>query len=399
MRIINFEERYVIILLKAVLEQTPVKNTQKRINWEKVLRISDFQNIVNIVHYGMLGIEKNVSEEYIDDFYQKYKRELLLKQAYKEAEQTVKWQLDRHGIHALILAGHGEYNYYPKEELAHAERVEILIEKKDLHTVQDMMKEMDYEEQQERLDNGHVFVRTPGIQIAFYESVPIGNDTLEKYFSKSVRKYKKASEYKYIHLLDVEEEYLYRIGRLVEKYMQGELKIRHFLDFWLYENAHSDREADVSTAKLLEKAKLTEFALQAENLADLWFGNKGVPEGGEVFALEGYVLSGGREDKWLDGRLLPFEKVRLDFYKRNREEEWEGRVRSWWFPSKDYMTRLFPILKKFPFLLWFFWLKRGMRLLTNMYKEYMKKKWSEIKEKLPKKKPKEEEENIDNEVQ
>ena len=71
MRIINFEERYVIILLKAVLEQTPVKNTQKRINWEKVLRISDFQNIVNIVHYGMLGIEKNVSEEYIDDFYQK----------------------------------------------------------------------------------------------------------------------------------------------------------------------------------------------------------------------------------------------------------------------------------------------------------------------------------------
>lgn len=90
------------------------------------------------------------------------------------------------------------------------------------------MRDMDYEQQEDRLGNGTVYTRVPGIRIVFYDSVPIENTVVKRYLSEPVRKYGRIDNYKYIHILSREEEYLYRIGRLVESYVTGMLKIRGF---------------------------------------------------------------------------------------------------------------------------------------------------------------------------
>lgn len=86
-RIINYEARYMLILLTAIINQTTVPSVKKRINWESVLKISDFQNIINLVYLGMLGIEKDMSEDCKLEFYQKYKKELLLQESYKRQKK------------------------------------------------------------------------------------------------------------------------------------------------------------------------------------------------------------------------------------------------------------------------------------------------------------------------
>ena len=72
---------------------------RKHVRWESVLDISEYQEIVNIVYVGLLGIEKNISEDCNDQFYQEYKKSLLLYETYEKVEEVIKWQLaDRKSV-------------------------------------------------------------------------------------------------------------------------------------------------------------------------------------------------------------------------------------------------------------------------------------------------------------
>ena len=56
------------------------------------------------------------------------------------------WQLERHGIEALLLTGTDVGEMYPKPEMSRIGRIEFLADKKDLPLINRFMLEMDYEE-------------------------------------------------------------------------------------------------------------------------------------------------------------------------------------------------------------------------------------------------------------
>ena len=62
--------------------------------------------MVNLVYLGILGLEKEISEACGEEFYQKYKRELLLYESYQKAEEVILWQLERHGIDSAAAVGY-----------------------------------------------------------------------------------------------------------------------------------------------------------------------------------------------------------------------------------------------------------------------------------------------------
>ena len=126
---------------------------------------------------------------------------------------------------------------------------------------------------------------------------------------------------------------------------------------------------------LLEKAKWTEFVRQAEVLSSLWFEEGVRQQYGIALELEEYILLHGQENNHLDKVLLPNEKVRLDFYRRDREEEWLLKKREWMFPPRDYMCQFFPILDRYPFLLIFCWGIRNVRIYYRMLAARCEKMW------------------------
>lgn len=385
---INYEERYIFMLLKAVISQTKVQTLRKRVDWEQILKISDYHDITTVVYYGMLGIEKHASKECLDEFYKKYRKQLLLKKTYISAEEALRWQLERHEIHALWLTGADMYAYYYKPDMGSIGALEIMVSKKDMPYVHRMMREMDYEQKENRMGDGIIYTRVPGICIIFYDQVPFANKVLKEYFSESIKKYPHMTRYRHIHFLGKEEEYVYRYGRLMEAYVRGELKIRRILNVWQYEKIFGKRVRKETADDILKKAKLAEFVKQVKILSKLWFGEMKNEECSIALELEEYVLSKGRENRRLDEEILPQERVRLDFYRRDREEEWSLRKKQWWFPPRKYMVTFFPKLEKYPFLLCFFWLVRVFRFFKYMcfyrLKEIMLKietKWLDIKDK------------------
>ena len=386
----------MLMLLEAIINQKPVQSLKRYVNWERILSVSDYQNIVGLVYLGILGIEKEISEECASQFYQKYKKGLLLYESYKSAEEVILWQMERHGIDALLLSDSSVGELYPLPEMASLSQIEILVDKKNLPQIYRLMREMDYEQEEDRLGSGDVYVRVPGIRVVFYGEIPIGNKVLKRYFSGPVRKYLRmetfsqqdgssvrvpwaaeyhSAKYRYIHILSDEEEYMYRVGRLAEFYLTGILKIRDVLEFWLFRNVLDEEFPWKAVKELLEKAKWTEFVHQVNVLSSLWFEEGVRLQYGTALELEEYILLRGQENKYLDKMLLPYEKVRLDFYRRDREEEWSLKRREWIFPPGDYMRQFFPVLDKFPFLLVFCWVIRYFRILIRMCRNRCKKAW------------------------
>lgn len=381
--VINYETRYLLILLAAIINQDKVKNPRRQVNWEMILKLAEYHYIVNPIYYGMLGIEKAVSKDCAERFYQKYKKELLLGESYIQAEEVIIWQLERHKIHALLLWGSEQYNYYSPKELEHKEKIEIIVERKYLPQIHRMMREMDYERIEDRLGNSLIYTRTPGIRIAFYSQLPIGNKVLKDYFKGSIKDYTYVGKKKYIHRLVEKEIYLYLTGRLVELFVVGELRARDIADWRQYRKKLSESFPWKETKYLLEKAKLEEFIHQIELLSLIWFDGSGeAEEWTTALELEEYIFLQREDNRWLEEKILPYERMRLDFYRRDREKEWTKKRKEWYFPSREYMSGLFPVLNKAPFLLWLFWLVRTVRILKNRWSRELKNRWMGIKLKL-----------------
>ncbi len=379
---INYEIRYMLILLAAIVNQNPVQKLRRAVSWETILKLSDFHNITNIIYLGSLGVEKEISEDCKLQFYQGYKRELLLRESYHKAEEVILWQLEQHGIDALLLKSAGADELYDKPEMAYTEQIEFLVGKKHLPQIHRFMRDMDYEQQEDRLGNGIVYVRVPGIRIVFYNTVPIENSIVKRYFSGPVRKYRHVADYKFIFALSREEEYLYRVGRLVEAYVTGTLKIREILDFWQFQKHLEETFRRDVPAEYVAKAGWEEFVRQTGVLAALWFEEGVRQEYGLALELEEYIIVRGRENKELDKALLPYEKARLDFYWRDREGEWAARKREWLFPPRDYMSQFFPILGRYPFLLVFCWLIRDLRFVKTVCVNRCRKVWLAVRVRL-----------------
>lgn len=372
----------MLILLAAVVNQNPVQKLRRPVSWENILKLSDFHNITKIIYLGSLGVEKDISEDCSTQFYQSYKRGLLLRESYHNAEEVILWQLERYGIDALILTSAGTAEMYDKPEMAYTEQLEFLVESKHLPQIHRFMRDMNYEQQEDRLGKGTVYARVPGIRIVFYNAISTENNVIRQYFSRSVRKYRQMENYKYIHILSKEEEYLYRVGRLVESYIMGSLKIRAVLDFWQFQKLLDDTFRREEPAELVAKAGWDEFVHQINVLAGLWFEEGVRQEYGLALELEEYIIMRGQENKRLDKTLLPYEKARLDFYWRDREGEWTAKKREWLFPPKEYMFQFFPILGKFPFLLVFCWLIRYFRVMKTICADRCRQRWISICVKL-----------------
>ena len=353
------------MLLKAVINQRPAPVLRKAINWEVLLKECDFHNVLSIVYLGALGVEKNGFIDSQEQFYQKYHKALLLNNAFERAEQVLMWQLERHRVHALILSGAGYRKLYQQPEMAHLGAIEIFLEDTEMCVVHQFMKDMDYERQENRVDGGIIYTRIPGLKVVFYTQFPVENKVYKKRFAGAIKRCRLKNDYRFIHILEKEDEYFYIVGKMVELYVRKLLKIREILDYWQFLRMLEEEFKWEFVKDFLQKAQFTDFSIQIYNLARMWFEEGDVPYDDVTVQLEEYVLSGGERNRSLGDRILPREGLRLDFYERDREKEWSLKKRTWYFPPKDYMVQYFPILERFPFLLIFCWMIRQIRLMKR----------------------------------
>lgn len=391
---IDYELKYMFILLTSILKQKPIQIVKKQIDWQKMLRYAEYHNVITLYYYAILGLEKEFTGKMEQELYQKYKRELLLQSEYHIAQEAIIWQLEKHHIRAILLSGIERYELYDKKELGHIDNLEFFVGTGNLRKIKSLMYEMDYEQKQEQEYQGVLYVRAPGIKVRFlYEFQNVDRHTRKVLTHQNKEK-------SYVRKLTPDKQYIYFQVVLMEQYLLGEITIRHILDFYLYREKFDSMISKEVVEEMLRKAGLQELEHCLTILGQLWFDNRGaMEESTTAFALEEYILNPGKIDLSLDQKLLLSGRKRPDFYKRDREEEWRLKKRGWLFPPKDYMKQFFPILNKVPFLIIFCWGIRSIRILKKIIEQYVVELRRSILERIKRKKSvKGAKENEENEV-
>lgn len=382
MRVISYENRYLVMLLSSVINEKKTVVPRRQINWREILKLAEFHRIVSPVYYGTLGMEKGLSDAETEQFYDKYHREILLGEGYKNVLEVILWQMQRYGIPGVLLRGVELRSMYPRWELGYTSALEILVSERNLEDIHEIMLSMDYEQEANRGDEGRVYFRPPGIRVIFYDDIRVGNEVLHKYLMNAGKKYYYMPKKTGVIPWDSSLRFLYQIGRFLDAYMTGNLRIRDIMDYYYLMQNPELEAVQKQNEEILGKAGLTEFVKQLRGLTFLWFGKGQDEESVETFQLEEYIFSKGMESQRLDSRIIPYEKIRVDFYQRDREEEWEKKQQEWMFPPREYMVQFFPILRKVPYLLWICWMIRVIRIFRKSVAAFIKEKRRLMKERM-----------------
>lgn len=272
--------------------------------------------------------------------YQLQSRELYqLLQAFRQEQLFV-----------LPLKGVVIREVYPSPELRMMSDCDLLISPETAPKVKELMEQQGYRAFRYDLDDTDFYISPLRQNFELHKDIrKEGIHRATSEFLRKISSYAKPDD-QFVYRLPDEVHYVYVVAHFAKHFIDGTVGLRPVIDLWLCRKYWTmDRER---LERLLEEAGMLTFCRCAEALADYWFEDQ-VPDD-KTLSMAEYVLTGsflGNEDRWMRTKLL------LDSQKKTKSGYYFSRL----FPSYQSMCSYFPVLKKCPVLLPFYWILRFFR--------------------------------------
>ena len=355
----GYEERYLITLLSAVMNQKTPPEPMRQLSWEKMFRLADYHHIAHVVYYGIMGLPVNIPQNVRQRFFDKYLEAVYRPERLREVEKQVRALMEIKGINCFILNYHDNVRCYPIEEMCCCDSIEIGAAKKQERSIKETLKSVDFEERHTE-GRGHLYYRIPGIRVLHYDQSMFFSKPMRKYYRNLLKALPNRKGFRYVREMPPDDKYLFLMCRLTDCYARGDISLNQIVDFWVFYKKNAQLFSWPYIYERLEKFKIAEFAERLEYLTLRWFGPGAGIENVEIYdAMESYILTKGTEGREISSQLLPLVKTVADCYARDRKTENLRKIIRWLFPDEEYMETIYPILETKEFLLPVFW---GMRL-------------------------------------
>lgn len=374
----KFETRYLLALLSAVVNEKKPPVSVRRVDWESLFKIADFQNVANVAYYGILALDDEIPDVWRERFFEKYQESVIESERLQSAIEVLTWQLERNKIDCVLL-DKVMSQCYTHPEMRRLDELEILTERRKERTINQLMESMDYEKKENRKHDGLLYSKVPGIQVMFYNRLGFVDRKVRKYYWTVLQRLLLMPEYRHIHEFSVDEFYIYLISDTAKKYACAEIDVRAIMDIWLYYVHYREELNWTHINRELRKLGIQKFAEQLFTLAGIWFNGEHNEEMGIYEAMESYILTKGVRGREISSELLPLIKQVADFYERDKKREWIKEQVKWVFPNKDYMMSLYPVIRKVPILIVGCWIIRLLRAIWFVVKGRMKAALSQTK--------------------
>ena len=359
----GYEERYLMTLLSAVMNQKQSQEPIRSLDWEKMYRLADYHHVAHAVYYGIMGLEEAIPDTIRERFFQKYLEAVHRTDRLQKSEGQILTLMERRKIPCFSISYTNLVQCYPIEEMCCRDSIEIGVSRKGMYSVSHLLQEVDFEEKQTD-DSVRCYYRIPGIRVLNYTSTVFFSKSMRRFFKQLLLTLPLKKGSRCIRELTPDDQYLFLMCRLTDSYAKGNISLSQILDFWVFYKKYAESFKWPYIYGKLKKLKIAEFAERLEYLILRWFGTGVEIENMEIYdAMESYILSKGTEGREISSKFLPLIKTVADCYARNRRMEHIKKLVAWFFPDRRYMETIYPILGKIGFLLPVFW---GIRLLRYM---------------------------------
>ncbi len=371
----GYEERYLITLLSAILNQRPTPELLRQPDWEKMFRLADYHNVAHAVYYGIMGLDESIPQAIRQRFFDKYLEAVHRTGRLRAGEKQVLALLERNNINCFVLRYSDIVKCYPIEEMCCREFIEIGTDKKNEWTIAKILEDADFGERKTE-GRGHLYYRIPGTKVLCYNQCIFFSRSMRKYFKSLLTILPRRKGHKHVREMTPDDQYIFLMSRMTDSYARGEISLNQIMDFWVFYKKYGEVFSWPYIYEKLKKLKIAEFAERLEYLILRWFGSGAGIENTEIYdAMESYILTKGSEGREISSQFLPLIKTVADCYDRDRRAEKFKKIIKWTFPDRRYMETIYPSLGNLGYLLPLFWLMRLGRYLIRAV-------WLGVKEKI-----------------
>lgn len=291
-------------------------------------------------------LKEKAKKQYLGNIHQQISQDYYAEQVFSE--------LDKHNIPYMPLKGYYLRKLYPAPELRTSCDVDFFYDSNRTEDLNKIMQAQDFVEGQGGPNHSVWQKGTITFEPHFY--LLSDNDKFHAYYKNVWERLKNVEGS--LYAFSDEDFYVFFIVHSAKHFTHGGFGIRTVLDIHIYNQAKKlDREYLNGE---FEKLGLTKFVKALEELAKCWFMGKPMSEDTE--RISEYVMESGTYG-------VSLHRLMLNNTKKNSVK---GSRISYFFktlflPYKQMQER-YPILKKAPILLPFYWVKRWCEVLFKRRK-------------------------------
>ncbi len=341
----------LVLLIKSALTGESYE-LPKDFDLAEVLGIAKCHGVDVMAYYGAIlcGVNKNteVMREESKCVYQG----ILISEKQMEAIRQIMDAFEAHGVIHMPLKGALLKSLYPHAEMRRMGDADILINCDQYEIIRDIMKELGYEEKYES-NHELVWEKVPvNIELHKY-LIPSYNKDYFQYYGDGWKLAVPMDGYSFRCKMNACDEMVYLFTHFAKHYRDAGIGIRHLVDLWIYRKHNPDMN-EKYIRRELEKLQLLEFYDNILNTLSVWFEDCRGNEKTEFITQ--VIFSSGEYGRAHNSNLSSMVKST----KKGQSAQavkWK-RVFSALFPGYTEMSKVYPILKKFPILLPFMWVAR-----------------------------------------
>lgn len=301
----------------------------------------------------------DVNVKAIAYFKDKYNQGILNNAAQQYYFEMVKNALEKNGIDYLPMKGMIMKTLYPSGDLRCSSDIDIYVGRENAERCKSIMENLGF------------------INSSFGDLHPSDNYRIDKFSYIELHrklinnKYKWQNECNKItdriinkqgheYVMSDEDFYIFMVCHIAKHVSFGGSGIRAVLDVWLYLQKFKNMDWN-HINDILEKCDLTEFHQNLIKLTEYWFEDREADE--KIKKLSIYIAKSG----W-NGIEEQFESAQVNEIAGIESSRTILKLKSYahaMFMTREFMEDRYKILKKYPFLLPYFWGKRALNAVFN----------------------------------
>ena len=316
-------------------------------DWENALLLAKKHNLLTFIYYviknSLIKIPSEVAAMLDGAF---YKNTLIDCNQMYEAQALVK-MFREEGVDFSLLKGLHLKKCFPQSVMRSMSDLDILVRTEQLEKVKEMIQPKGYKFETE---TDHVTEWSKGdyIHLELHKKLVPRNQPFGEYYADSWRFFKPVEEGSNEYAMSPSDEYIFLFLHFAKHYISGGVGIRQMLDLWVF----SSNDIDYSyVERQLETLSLAEFWKNIRATLDCWMNGADSTE--KTDFITDFIFSSGvfgNHHNYLIANAV----------KSNEKPEHAGKRRIFELFILPYsgMCIKYPVLKKYPVLLPFYWVKR-----------------------------------------
>ncbi len=355
----DINTQYLFQLLCAVLNNEQPPETPANCDFEAVFRLAEHHSVANLAYYGIEKLKNKPDAELQKKWAEIRDREIMRDIIQCSELEQITSAFTSAGIRFLTLKGAILKAMYPQSDFRTMCDIDILVDEENLKKAGDALSSLGYTPGKQDEINHDVYYKAPVMNIELHRSLfrattdsfaVIFQDIWNKAEPVTGTRYKLVPDYCFAFVM----------AHAMGHYKWGGTGIRSFMDLYIYREKAEDKLNMLQIRSLFENIGEAELFDSFLGLSDIWFGGSELTEKHAEMAQ--YILRGGTYGNFENQVAIGMKGKSKGRFLLER-----------FFPNLGYMQDQYPVLRKAPVLLPFFWIVRMVKGATVNRRQNMEK--------------------------